>query len=153
MQLFNETPFVFQPLLKLLFSFSEPNINKFNRGDKVLLWTVTDKNHNEILLEWQSSGWRGCTYFQVTPDKRHLMFGSSIGKKNTWYQTRLEGSPLGLVEGTIDLLKNNPHQLSLSKRLEKSVSNISQAGIIGIHQFYSRLLLISTLRTLVLEQT
>lgn len=53
-----------KPLLKLVFSLKEPVITQcqFYPGDRLLLWTVTEQNREEVLLEWESGGFRGFTW-------------------------------------------------------------------------------------------
>ena len=144
-----------KPLLKLAFSLKEPSLEhiQFGPGDKVLLWTVTERTSNEIVLEWQSGGFRGCTWFHVSPDQRHLMFGSSIGYWKTLYKTKYhtDVSPLQLLLSSVDQLKNNPYEQNLGERLLQSFQRTGFASVIGVHQLYSRLLLQSALKTLVLE--
>ena len=136
-----------KPLLKLVYNLKEPSFDQilFYPGDRILLWTVKERNRNEILLEWQASGFRGYTWFHV--DQSHLMFGSSVNGINT------NLSPTQLVLSSVDLIRNNPHEQSLGERLWKCLNNFGIAGVLSIHHFYSRLLLDSTLRTLVLEQS
>ena len=146
-----------KPLLKLVLSnLKEPNVDdvRFHTGDKILLWTVTNRARNEILLEWQSAGFRGCTWFHVTTDRRYLRFGSSIGSMKTRYKTRYPTSlsPLELVTSSIQLLKDNPYEEKLLDRITRSTNNIGKAGVLCIHHFYSRILLDSALKTLVLEK-
>ena len=144
-----------KPLLKLAFSLKEPSLEhiQFGPGDKVLLWTVTERTSNEIVLEWKSGGFRGCTWFHVSPDQRHLMFGSSIGYWKTLYKTKYhtDVSPLQLLLSSVDQLKNNPYEQNLGERLLQSFQRTGFASVIGVHQLYSRLLLQSALKALVLE--
>ena len=138
-----------KPLLKLVYNLKEPSFDQilFFPGDRILLWTVKERNRNEILLEWHWNGFRGNTWFHVSPDQSHLMFGNSVDG------LRLGLSPVQLVLSSVDLLKNNPREQSLGERLRKCCNNFGIAGALSVHYFYSRLLLVSALRTLVLEQS
>ena len=138
-----------KPLLKLVYNLKEPSFDQilFYPGETILLWTVRERNRNEILLEWHWNGFRGNTWFHVSPDQSHLMFGSSIDGLRSGL------SPIQLILSSVDLLRNNPHEQSLGERLWKCFNNFGVAGALSIHYFYSRLLLDSALRTLVLEQS
>ena len=143
-----------KPLLKLIFSAKEPPfVDKFLPGERILLWTVTDRVNDEILLEWRKGNLAGFTWFHVSPDQRVIMFGSSIGYPNKHYRRlKVNVCPYGLLEDTYLLLKDNPQGENLFERSIKAGTNVIHAAFIGVHQFYSRVLLLSTLKTLVLDE-
>lgn len=146
-----------KPLLKLAFSLKEPQVrySQFDEREQVLLWTVTDRQLDDILLAWENGGFRGLTWFHVTHDRRYLMFGSSIGygkaDKNR-IRLHTDVSPTWLLYKALNDFKDNPYELPLLRRLAEAASKVGAVGAIGVHQFYSRLLLASTLKKLVLEE-
>lgn len=147
-----------KPLLKLIFGLKEPQLRhcEFSHGEKILLWTVANRLQGDILLEWESRGFSGLTWFHVSVDQRYLMFGSSIGYDHAYkYHTRLHSdvSPSWLLMKTLNDLKNNPQELSIIDRLSLAIYNSVTFGVISVHQWYSRLLLVSALKTLVLEES
>ena len=145
-----------KPLLKLIFSLKEPkSLDKceFYVGEKVLLWKVVHRGRDEILFEWQSGKFRGFTWFHVNQNQL-LMFGSSIGHLDYKYQIPPTSyySPLESVVCAIRVLKENPYHQDIFSRLKNLLLKSTGAVLGGGHQFYSRLLLASTLKTLVLEE-
>jgi hypothetical protein len=133
-----------KPLLKLVYQVKEPDLTgHFDLGDKVFAWKVVYRSKDEILLQWDvGRDVSGLTWLHVTTGKDQVMLGSSIGysSRKASYP-RSDVSPLALVY-PLD-------QSLLKKGILKSVTF---AGLIGIHQLYSRLLLSSALRTLVLQE-
>jgi len=146
-----------KPLIKLVFSLKEPQVDnsKFHLGEKILLWKVTYRSHDEILLEWQSGQFHGFTWFHVSQNQV-LMFGSSIG--HSGFSSRRNGistdyCPVQSIVGAIRLLKDNPYEQDIFTRIRNFLLRFSGALVVSVHQFYSRLLLSSTLKTLILEDS
>ena len=142
-----------KPLLKLVFSLKEPEL-KFFLGERILLWSVIERSRDEVLLEWSSGNFRGLTWFHISPDQRYLMLGSSIGYAGTTVLTPLntDVSPISILTDAYRRFTFNPYEESLLERLVKGLSAVTFSTIIGLHQLYSRLLLKSTLKSLVLEE-
>ena len=144
-----------KPLLKLVFSLKEPFIDQcqFHPGDRVLLWTVTERNREEVLLEWSSGSFRGFTWLHISPDQKYLMLGSSIGY--TGLTTRLplntDVSPSSILIDSYRRFTYNPYEEHILRRIVKALGSVSFSAVIFAHQLYSRLLLKSTLKNLVLE--
>ena len=143
------------PLLRLIFSLKKPELGKseFYLGEKILLWKVCYRSNDEILLEWQSGNFRGLTWFHVNKNQV-LMFGSSIGHLKYSHRTRQNWnySAVESVVGAFRLLKDNPYEQGIFVRIQTLFLRLAGAFVVGGHQFYSRLLLVSTLKTLVLEE-
>lgn len=145
-----------KPLLKLAFSLKEPQLKhiQFHHGEKVLLWSVAEKNREEVLLEWSSGGFRGFTWLHISADQRYLMLGSSIGYSGvrSHLPLNVDVSPTSILIDAYRRFTINPYEESILERLVKGLSAVAFSGIISVHQFYSRLLLKSTLKSLVLEE-
>ena len=83
------------------------------------------------------------------------MFGSSIGhlkysphgNRRNWNYSAVES-----VVGAFRLLKDNPYEQGIFVRIQTLFLRLAGAVVVGGHQFYSRLLLVSTLKTLVMEE-
>ena len=60
--------------------------------------------------------------------------------------------PLESVVGAFRVLKENPYNQDIFSRLKNLLLKSAGAVVGGGHQFYSRLLLASTLKTLVLAE-
>ena len=144
------------PLLRLIFSLKKPELGKseFYLGEKISLWKVSYRSNDEILLEWQSGNFHGLTWFHVNRNQV-LMFGSSIGhlkyschgNRRNWNYSAVES-----VVGAFRLLKDNPYEQGIFVRIQTLFLRLAGAVVVGGHQFYSRLLLVSTLKTLVMEE-
>jgi len=144
-----------KPLLKLVFSLKEPLLNKseFYLGEKTLLWQVAYRGNDDILMEWKGGNLRGFSWFHISSDQRLIMFGSSIGFQGSHFsQLSTDYSPLESAINSVQVLKNNPYEESIVTRIRSFMVSLISASILSVHQFYSRLLLLSTLRTLVLEE-
>ena len=146
-----------KPLLKLVFSLKEPQLDnsEFHLGEKVLLWKVAYRSHDEILFEWKSGQFHGFTWLHVNQNQA-LMFGSSIGYSGNDSRRNgitLDYCPVKEMVSAIQQLKDNPYEQDISTRIRRFLLNFSDAIVISGHQFYSRLLLSSTLRTLILEDS
>ena len=50
-------------IIRLIFSLKKPELGKseFYLGEKILLWKVSYRSNDEILLEWQSGIFHGLT--------------------------------------------------------------------------------------------
>ena len=84
------------------------------------------------------------------------MFGSSIGYSGNDSRRNgitLDYCPMKEMVSAIQQLKDNPYEQDISSRIRRFLLNFSGAIVISGHQFYSRLLLSSTLRTLILEDS
>jgi len=146
-----------KPFLKLAFRLKEPQLesSKFLPGEKILLWKVAYHTHDEILLEWQHGQFNGFTWFHVNQNQV-LMFGSSIGHSGLGSRRNgviMDYCPLESMKSAVRVLKDNPHEQDISKRIRNFFLSFTKALFITGHQFYSRLLLSSALRTLILEDT
>ena len=143
-----------KPLLKLAFSLKEPLIHQcqFHPGDRILLWTVTERNREEVLLEWSSGSFRGFTWLHISPDQKYLMFGSSIGYTGLNLPLNTDVSPSSILVDSYRRFSYNPYEEPMLRRIVKAIGSITFSTVISIHQLYSRLLLKSTLRNLVLEE-
>jgi len=144
-----------KPLLKLVYSLKEPLFEKaqFYLGEKILLWQVVYRGNDEILFEWKAANLRGFSWFHVSPDNRFILFGSSIGFQGFHSSTlNTDYSPVDSVYNAIRILKDNPREETVIRRIKHLIISASSAVILGVHQWYSRLLLASTLKTLVLEE-
>ena len=144
-----------RPFLKLALRLKEPQLknSKFLPGEEILFGKVAYRSHDEILLEWQYGQFHGFTWFHVNQNQV-LMFGNSIG--HSAFGSRRNGinmdyCPLESMKSAVRVLKDNPYEQDIFKRIRNFFSSFSYALVITGHQFYSRLLLSSTLRTLILE--
>ncbi len=143
-----------KPLLKLTLGFKEPLFDKaqFFLGDKIFVWTTVFRTQDEILLHWSWKSLQGFTWLHVSADQRYLMLGSSIGhKESIAARLNCDYSPSKAVLLSYYQLRDNPYEENIFYRLKTALIQLCGAAVLSIHQFYSRLLLLSTLKTLVLE--
>ena len=145
-----------KPLLKLVFSLKEPLINHchFYPGDQVLVWTVTERNREEVLLEWNAGSFRGFTWLFISPDQKYVMLGSSIGYTGlkTHLPLNTDVSPSSIISDSYRRFTHNPYEEPILRRIVNAIGSVTFSAVIWVHQLYSRLLLKSTLKTLVLEE-
>lgn len=127
-------------------------MNRINVGDKILLWEVIHLDANEILLEWHAGPIKGLTWLHMSPDQRHLLLGSSIGNNSYHRKLELEYKPLLSLIHASRVFYHNPYNDPIADRIRALLTETSFALVIGGHQWYSRLLLSSTLKSLVLEK-
>ena len=81
------------------------------------------------------------------------MLGSSIGYSDfSNLSLNADVSPTSILIEAYRRFTINPYEEPLLNRLVKGLSAVAFSGIISVHQFYSRLLLKSTLKSLVLEE-
>lgn len=82
------------------------------------------------------------------------MLGSSIGYSGirSHLPLNVDVSPTSILIDAYRRFTINPYEESILERLVKGLNAVAFSGIISVHQFYSRLLLKSTLKSLVLEE-
>lgn len=65
-------------ILKAVKNLPEYNLDKFEVGQSIYVWRVSQRNQNEILLTWDVYSMKGSTWFCLPSNEDVIMFGSSI---------------------------------------------------------------------------
>jgi len=126
---------------------------KFVEGDKVIVWTVIERDLNEILFEWEAGGIKGTTWFCVPVRDNVIYFGSSFPRPQPHSEIPtvddfISSKPKQLF---IDVATNLPppdHPIPLSDKIRNFFTKLLFRTSVPIHQLYSKYLLKSTLEKL-----
>ena len=65
-------------ILKAIKNQPEINLERFEVGQSIYVWRVSQRNQHEILLTWEFSSAKGSTWFCLPENEHIIMFGSSI---------------------------------------------------------------------------
>ena len=124
---------------------------KFRTHDKILVWKVIGREHNEILLKWEFGAASGTTWFCIPADENILLFGSSIlvPRDNIGKEEIYKKETKHLF---IDAGRTLPDEVPFGAKLKNFLIRTSLSVSLPIHQLYSKYLLVSTHKKIVNEE-
>jgi len=124
---------------------------KFKVGDKVMVWKVISREHNEILMKWEVGNLSGTTWFYIPRDENVLVFGSSflVPKDNYGEEKQFKSEPKKLyIDAARTLPEDFPSRAKVKSLVIKSIFSI----VTPIHRLYSKYLLLSTYNKVMVEK-
>eukprot|EP00092_Neocalanus_flemingeri_P060933 GFUD01073156.1.p1 GENE.GFUD01073156.1~~GFUD01073156.1.p1 ORF type:complete len:244 (+),score=35.31 GFUD01073156.1:73-804(+) len=124
---------------------------KFKVRDKVLVWKVISREHNEILMKWEVGNLSGTTWFYIPSDENVLVFGSSflVPKENYGEEKLYKSEPKKLY---IEAARTLPDELPTKAKIKSTLVKAVFSVVTPIHKLYSKYLLLSTHNKIVNEK-
>ena len=143
-------------ILKAIKNQPEVNLGRFEVGQSIYLWRVSQRNQHEILLTWEFSSAKGSTWFCLPQNEHFIMFGSSIQTPKRFRHQNEHREKSNEKEVTIEALYELFRTPNDSKRtkivLEKTfdiIHIITWSIVSKFHKIYSVLLVYGVLRKFV----
>jgi len=126
---------------------------KFQEGDKFLVWTVTERDLNEILLEWECAGIKGTTWFCVPVRDNVIYFGSSFPRPQPNSETPsvddfITSKSKQLFIDAATNLQPPDNPIPLADKIRNFFIKLLFKASVPPHQLYSKYLLESTMKKL-----
>jgi len=146
-----------KPLLKQLTDTDDKLIHykafRYKPGDQVLVWTVAEREVNEILFKWEYKGLKGTTWLALPFQENVIVFGSSFPSPAALESPKIDdflaSSPKKLfIDGSRNLPDVVPLGLKVRNFFLKQIYQIS----VPIHRLYSKYLLHSTYTRILQEK-
>ena len=154
-------------VLKIALLQKEPDftLEPFRVGDSIYMWRVAKRNDHEILLEWNTFGMSGSTWFFKPPNRScDIVFGSTlarpdwapdVGKRKKEFKDKKskkdgDKKSSSFTPQSIRAVANQTGRivaddsLSPMSKFKGVLVNLALLASLPIHRYYSRILLLST---------